>query len=80
MICVIDENGYCARHKRRHVGPARKLALDQSPLGAAARATWDKWAGIESVASPDLVRAAAQAMRDSGKLVNPGAARKCCGS
>ncbi len=42
MICVLDDNDYCTRHKRTHYGHLRQIALDPSEIGDKFRAVWDQ--------------------------------------
>lgn len=42
MICVIDEKGWCERHKKHHKGQELDLALADTPEGEQARLLWDK--------------------------------------
>lgn len=41
MICTLDNNDYCERHKCKHVGKLKTLALDPSEKGEAYRRVWD---------------------------------------
>lgn len=42
MICNLDSNDFCQRHKKIHTGRLKELALDPSPLGEKYRLIWDK--------------------------------------
>lgn len=41
-ICQLEADGYCPRHRKRHVGAARCNALDPGPVGRAYRHKWDR--------------------------------------
>lgn len=43
MICVLDEAGYCARHKRKHAPEELRFALADTPKGEKYRQDWDTW-------------------------------------
>lgn len=62
-ICEVDENGWCARHQRRHLGATLKIALDPSERGEWYRARWDHYA---SGTKPPAVRVATP--RKAGEL------------
>jgi len=49
MICILDENNYCTRHRKRHIGHMAKIAVDPSENGERYRKLWD---GIRDV-SPE---------------------------
>lgn len=42
MICVLDENDYCTRHKHHHKGRSKELALDPGAKGEEFRLAWDR--------------------------------------
>jgi hypothetical protein len=42
MVCQLDQNDYCSRHKRKHVGGEKQWALNPSPKGEAYRRLWDR--------------------------------------
>lgn len=42
MICVLDESGYCARHKRKHIGRELQLALLDTEEGEKYRQYWER--------------------------------------
>lgn len=41
MICTLDENNYCQRHKDIHYGHLREIALEDSAYAESIRAFWD---------------------------------------
>lgn len=47
--CVLDADGFCARHGKPHVGHIRTLALDPGPKGSQHRLLWDQRAGLAPV-------------------------------
>lgn len=40
-ICVVDGDGWCERHQRKHIGSLLRMALDPSPLGERYRERMD---------------------------------------
>lgn len=68
MICPIDANGYCSRHKRVHIGHAAAIAIDPSEKAEAHRRLWD---GVPSSQPPPrLLRSlplAKQCIHNQGK-------------
>jgi hypothetical protein len=42
MICELDKDDYCCRHKTVHVGRLKELALEDSERGEAYRELWDR--------------------------------------
>jgi|SRR5579863_1332155 len=57
MICQLDENGYCERHKTHHVGEEKRYALEDSHLGEKYRWLWDNrlraGQGLEPLPRPE---------------------------
>jgi len=41
-ICILDETGYCARHRRVHEDAEKKWALSDTEKGEAWRTIWDR--------------------------------------
>jgi len=42
MICILDAQGYCSRHDRKHYGHTKRIALDPSEQAEAIRLMWDE--------------------------------------
>lgn len=42
-VCPLDQNNYCPRHNRRHIGVTREIALDPGPRGEYYRLEWDRY-------------------------------------
>jgi hypothetical protein len=48
--CKVTDDGYCERHKTRHVGRLLELALMDNEQGAGYRRLWDK---MNKTATPE---------------------------
>lgn len=53
MICTLDQNDYCERHKTQHKGRLKELALDPGELGEKYRQLWDRQAKVDYFRQPD---------------------------
>jgi hypothetical protein len=54
MICSLDANNYCERHRRVHDPGELRLALDPSARGEQYRRAWDAWAKINPQSVPAM--------------------------
>lgn len=66
MVCVPDENGYCARHECTHVGRDLVVCLDPAPWAEAYRKRFDM-----------ALRAKKNRERKKGQPVNVWRPRRC---
>lgn len=65
--CQLDTTDWCERHKRRHIGRQRELALADTAAGARFRSYWDKSVQVPSAVSPAAAPSIAAASEQTPK-------------
>lgn len=59
MICQLDPNGFCNRHRRVHQKCELALALDPGAKGEKYRKLWDEWGKLTPTTKEEREAAAA---------------------